>query len=54
MALSVSDNIDEAAVLAGDGGRFGGVAASSDLYQERPGSAAASGGSSGTPSRFTS
>jgi predicted Zn-dependent peptidase len=35
MVLSVSGNIDEAAVLAEDGGQFGGVAEISDLYQEK-------------------
>jgi predicted Zn-dependent peptidase len=35
MVLSVSGNIDEAAVLAEAGGQFGGVAENSDLYQEK-------------------
>jgi predicted Zn-dependent peptidase len=34
MVLSVSGNIDEAAVLAEAGGQFGGVAETSLLYQE--------------------
>ena len=55
MVLSVSGNIDEAAVLAEARRQFGGVA---DVLRSLPGegtcSAAASSGSSGAPSRSTS